>query len=314
MSKSEPVPFPYTSTTLLLPKLPTTEEILACPNVLWDRSTKVVAINDEIVIKFGCTTIWEGQALIYLERHVPNVSAPRLYAMYKEWNEEDKRDQVFLVMRRAPGVRLDDIWDSLTESEKDDIVSKLKRNFEIMREVQCLFGSEAGDFYGGLDGKGLPHSLFYCQKEGRGCLGPYYGEEAFVEGLVGNFRAYTERNGRPDYKVRYYEKYLARVLNGHRPRLTHRDVQRKNIIVNENPSRKNDQGEHSFDVVLVDWVNAGWVPEYRDFFCASSPLLFDYWEEDWCWRVQEFLQVWPAELEIMRMLYKDMGGGGVGGF
>ncbi|RDW90431.1 uncharacterized protein DSM5745_02206 [Aspergillus mulundensis] len=308
MSKWEPVSVPYKSDTLPLPPLPTTEEILNCPNVLWDRSSKVVAINDEIVVKFGGTKTWEGQALIYLERHVPEVSAPRLYAMYKEWDEEYHCDQVFMIMQRAPGVQLDTIWDSLTESEKDDIVSKLKQNFDIMREVQCPFSSEAGDFFGSLDGGAPPHYLFFSQKGDKILLGPYHGEEAFIKGLVDNFRAFTKRNRRPDYKVRYYEKYLAQVLKGHRPRLTHGDVQRKNIMVNEIPSRKNDKGERSFDVVLVDWVNSGWFPEYWDFFCASAPLIFEYWEEDWCWRVQEFLQVFPAELGIMRMLDKDLGG------
>lgn len=47
---------------------------------------------------------WEGQALVYLERYVPEVPAPRLYAMYYD------SKQVFLIMQRVPGVPLDSIW------------------------------------------------------------------------------------------------------------------------------------------------------------------------------------------------------------
>ena len=158
-----------------------------------------------------------------------------------------------------------------------------------------------------MDGGSLHHYLFYSQKGDRKHLGPFYGEAAFVAGLVGNFRALIERNDRPDFKVRFYETYLARVLQGHRPTLTHGDVQQKNIIVNESKTRRNVYGERLFDVVLVDWQNAGWYPDFWEFFCASSPFIFFYWEDDWCWRTQEFIQVWPAEMAIMRMIDKDLG-------
>ncbi|KAK2768205.1 hypothetical protein FQN54_000057 [Arachnomyces sp. PD_36] len=286
------------TTSLPLPSLPTTDEIRACSNVLWDRMSKVVAINDEVVVKFGAGVCdWEGQALIYLERYVPKVSAPRLYAMYRD------SDQLFLVMQRAPGVQLDSIWPTLTESEKDDIIAKLRQNFDIMRRAKCPWP----DFYGGLDGGGVHHYLFYSQAGDRKFLGPFSGEAAFVSGLVRNFRALTERNDRPDYKVRFYETYLHRVLQGHRPTLTHADVQQKNIVVAEDSGQRNKQGGRSFSVTIVDWAYAGWYPEFWEFFCASSPFIFMYWEEDWCWRAQDFLQVCPAELGIMRMIDKDLG-------
>ena len=128
----EPVSLPFKNSSLPLPALPT-KEIRTCSNTLWQCATsKVVAVSDEVVVKFGGSiNASEGQALIYLERHVPDASAPRLYAMYNDSNE------LFLVMQRAPGVRLDAIWSLLTESEKDDIVDKLRRTFDSMREAQC---------------------------------------------------------------------------------------------------------------------------------------------------------------------------------
>ena len=52
-----------------LPTLPTTDEIHACTNVLRETiASKIVALNDDIVVKYGgCIETWEGQALVYLE-------------------------------------------------------------------------------------------------------------------------------------------------------------------------------------------------------------------------------------------------------
>ncbi|KAI2895876.1 hypothetical protein CBS63078_8390 [Aspergillus niger] len=169
-----------------LPPLPTTDEIRACTNVLWETTaSKVVTINDNIVVKYGGgINTWEGQALIYLERHVPEVPAPRLYAMYYEGK------QLFLVMQRIPGVQLNTIWPSLTPSEKDGIIAKLQSIFDAMRKAECPWS----DFFGGLDGGGVHHYLFYSQHGDHKFLGHFTGEPAFVAGLVGNYRALVERN------------------------------------------------------------------------------------------------------------------------
>ncbi|KAJ5351668.1 hypothetical protein N7452_000642 [Penicillium brevicompactum] len=293
----EPVVVPFQNSQPL-PFLPTTSEIRACTNILWETiPSKIVAVNDDIVVKYGGSiNTWEGQALVYLERHVPEVPAPRLYAMYYD------SKQLFLIMQRVPGVQLNSIWPSLAHSEKDDIVDKLRLIFDVMRKTECPWP----DFFGGLDGGGVHHYLFYSQHGDEKFLGPFSGEPAFIAGLVGNYRASIERNNLPDYKARFYETHLASVLQGHRPTLTHGDVQQKNIMVVENTSRPNDQGGRSFDIVLVDWENSGWFPDFWEFFCASYPLHFQ-WDEDWSWRVQEFVQVWPAEMAIMQLIDKDLG-------
>ncbi|KAJ5256573.1 hypothetical protein N7478_012677 [Penicillium angulare] len=293
----EPVVVPFQNCQPL-PTLPTTDEIRACTNVLWEtQATKVVALDDNIVVKYGgCISTWEGQSLVYLERHVPGVPAPRLYAMYYD------SKQGFLIIKRVPGVQLNSIWPSLASSEKDDIIAKLQVISDAMRKAECPWP----DFFGGLDGGGVHHYIFYSQHGDMKFLKPFSGEPAFVAGLVGNHRALVERNNLPEYTTLFYEKYLACVLQGHRPTLTHGDLQQKNIMVVENTSHPNDQGGRLFDVVLVDWENSGWFPDFWEFFCASYPLTFQ-WDEDWSWRVQEFVQVWPAEIAIMQLIDKDLG-------
>ena len=70
-----------------------------------------------------------------------------------------------------------------------------------MRTAECPWP----DFFGGLDGGGVHHYLFYSQHGDRKFLGPFSGESAFVAGLVGNYRALVDRNNHPDYKARFYE-------------------------------------------------------------------------------------------------------------
>ncbi|GKZ64880.1 hypothetical protein AnigIFM50267_007034 [Aspergillus niger] len=140
----EPVALPFQSSRPFPTPLPTINEIRACTNVLWEaRGSKVVAVNDNIVVKYGVRVeIWEGQALIYLGQCVPEVPAPRLYAMHCE------SDEVFLVMQRIHGVPLNSLWSSLAPSEKDDIITKLQQVFDTMRKAECPWP----DFFGGLDG------------------------------------------------------------------------------------------------------------------------------------------------------------------
>ncbi|PGG96868.1 hypothetical protein AJ79_09430 [Helicocarpus griseus UAMH5409] len=294
----QPVALPFENCRLPpdLPPLPTPDEARACPNVLWDRRGKVVAVNDRIVVKFGkMVNPWEGQSLIYLEQHVPDIPAPRLYAMYYDSN------QFFLVMQRAPGVSLDKTWPSLTVSEKGDIIAKLQHVFSIMRQAKSPWPDT---FFGSLDGGPVHHYLFWSMTHGRH-MGPFHSEAAFVSAITTNYRLASDRKGWPRHKADYYEKYLPHILRGHRPTLTHGDVQQKNIVVV--PKGLNAQGSRSFDVVLVDWESASWCPGFWEIFCAVSTPLFAscVWEDDWCWQIHEFLEAYPAETSIMSLLNRD---------
>lgn len=291
----QPVTLPYRSENA--PLLPTANEIRRCRQVLGERSAvKIVAVSEQVVVKFGgALDVSEGQALIYLEQHVPDVPAPRLHAMYYDCM------QLFLVMERVPGVRLDTIWTSLTDIEKESITARLCRIFNSMKRAEC----PSPNFYGGLDGGSLRHYLFhkYASYEH---LGPFYSEADLIASLVGNFRLRVEYHDRPDYKARFYEKHLSSVLRNHRPTLTHGDVQRQNSMVAKIPSDMNETGEQSFQITLLDWKRAGWYPDYWELFCTSSLFDMVYWEEDWCWLVERFLQVHPAEVVMMMMFDKDM--------
>ena len=293
-----PVPLPYKTDNVTI-TLPTKEEIRAFSNVMYERHVaSVVAVKDQVVVKSGGSIKeWEGQALIYLEKYVPDVPAPRLYAMYYD------SEQLFLVMQRMPGERLDRLWPSLTDGEKTTVSEQLRRVFDCLRQAEC----PEPKFFGGLDGGAVHHYLFYSQKGDQEFLGPFRDEAAFVKGLTDNFRVLRERNGHPLFKVQFYERHLGQVLRGHRPVLTHGNLSKRNIVVAEKRSHSLNEGERSFDVALVDWEMAGWLPDYWEYFCASLSFNYLGWEDDWCWRTGQYLDVWLAEAAVMRMFDKDMG-------
>jgi hypothetical protein len=78
-------------------------------------------------------------------------------------------------------------------------------------------------------------------------------------------------------------------------------------MVEENTtSRRNNQGDlerRSFDVTLVHWENAGFLPEFWEYTEATNCFKFD-WTSDWAGRVHEFLQAWPTEMAMMHFILR----------
>lgn len=254
-------------------------------------------MNDKVVAKYGYDIIPpEGQALIYLERHVPEIPAPRLYAMYYD------SDELFVVMQRVPGIALDRFWPSLTDGEKNSIVVQLQHIFACLRQVAC----PKPHWFGGLDGGPIRHYLFYSQRGEEGHLGPYCSGPAFVKGLTDNLRALREANDHPVLNAQFYEENLPQALAGICPILTHGDVQRKNIMVHEK-GRDATKADRQFDITLIDWEMSGWLPEFWEYFSASTSFQYASWDDDWCLRVGHVMPVQLAETAVMRMFDKDWG-------
>ncbi|KAL2799240.1 hypothetical protein BJX66DRAFT_293413 [Aspergillus keveii] len=271
----DPVALPYMSESLRSSPLPTTEEIRACTNILFELWYKIVAINDQIVVKYyPCNRTYEGQVLLFLERHVPNIPVPRIYSMYRD----PETRETLLIMQRIPGESLETVWPSLTESEKDGIVGKLRETFENLHAVPC----SKPDYYGGLDAGYLRHEFFLHNEDpdGPSGLGPFYGEESFVAGMTDSYRARMTKNGQPTHKALFYETYLPRVIKGHRPTLTHCNLKKQHIMVVEKKEQRNEKGERSLDVVLLNWGFAGWYPEFFEFLSAAELFFLVAWEDD----------------------------------
>lgn len=292
-----PVSLPFQRPVENLPanlSIPTPDEIRNTTTIIKQRiGQTVVAVGRDILVKYGrSTSEREGQTLLYLETCLPKVPAPRLYSMY--YDAED----LFIVMELVPGAPLDILWQDITEDEKTALTAELRCIFEGMRLAVCPDPA----FFGSVDRGPVPDHLFYSMTGDKKITGPFDSEKAFNDALVLQYRTIRDMNGYTNFKTAFYERNIHQAMRGHKPTFTHCDAQRKNIVV-DLKGEKDQEKPRSFDVFLVDWEEAGWYPEYWEYFSAFIGLS---WNDDWGDRVEEFIPAWPAEAAWMRMVHQDL--------
>lgn len=290
-----PVRLPYFKPADRLPaKLPTASEIRASPAIIKQRTGQaVVAASPQVLVKYGRGTAQrEGQALLYLEDCIPSVPAPRLYAMF-----EDSKD-LFIIMERIPGTDLESVWDDLSEERKSVLMQDLRTTFTEMRKAVCPWPNH----FGAVDGGPVPDPLFYSATGDVKICGPFNNEESFNQGLALRHKTLMQSNGQPGFKSDFFRRHLREVLQRHKSTFTHSDVQRKNVVVVEQSQFTPDHIK-PFRIALVDWEDAGWYPEYWEYFSAFASFR---WDDDWCDRVEDFITACPAETSIMMMIYADL--------
>jgi len=276
--------------------LPTTSEILASNDIIkgieaW-ATRKVVGVGEHFIVKYSPSNDQiEGENLLFLERNNLRGFAPRLYAM---WKEAD--GTIFLVMERIRGDTLESLWPTLQESDKDRILAKTRA---ILIQIRA---TPHRGFFGSVNKSHMPHHLFYWPNYPAHISGPFTTEHALIQGLISKSRSNARDNGRHSYLADFFEEQLMRglVVDGRAPVFTHSDLQRKNILVEE---VKGAQDEKEFRVSLVDWESAGWYPVYWEYFAAFLSLK---WNDDWCSKVVEVVDAWPAEAAMMKMIHQDL--------
>ena len=225
----------------------------------------VVAATSDVVVRYGRSTKErEGQTLVYLEEYLPQVPAPRLYAMYYDSGD------LFILMERIHGIRLDLVWPDLSEKEKRLLTANLRTIFDDIRQATCPW-----PFYSGAaDGGPIPHHLFYSPDGNAIICGPFKSEKDFNSGLIAQYKSLKEMNNDMDFKGYFYTTHLGEVLRDHKSTLTHADVQRKNILLVD----RSQQGAgqlRTFAVAIVDWEDAGWYPSYWEYFAAFVGFRWD---------------------------------------
>lgn len=230
MEAGLPASIPFTRSSELGPaKLPTVTETRTSHAVISRRTGQtIVAATPEIVVKFGRSTkVREGQTLLFLEQCVPKLPAPRLYAMFYDTGD------LFILMECNPGLRLDQVWSTLSDEEKTILTAQLRIIFDDLRHLTCPWP----DYFGAVDGGPVPHPLFYFNIEGdNDVTGPFSHEQHSNSGLTTQYKRIVEMNLQQDFRGFFYANHLNKVLCGHKPTLSHSDVQRKNIIATETES------------------------------------------------------------------------------
>ncbi|KAF1842083.1 uncharacterized protein K460DRAFT_380032 [Cucurbitaria berberidis CBS 394.84] len=249
---------------------------------------RVVAVEPHFIVKYGRgVDEIEGQILLFLEHHLKDhPGIPKLYAMYRIAST----GHVCLIMQRMPGESLAQLWPTLEESEKSDICAKLKEVFTSIRQIP------APPLYGGVDNGRYHHYLFYSPDRDREICGPFDSEDQFNAALVKRLRFEWEHMKRHSFRADFYERNLGRTLAGHKPMFSHSDLQRKNVVVHRDTSQ-------GLRVSLVDWEEAGWFPDYWEYFTALQGVL---WDDDWSQRIEDILDPWISEAAVMIMVHKDL--------
>lgn len=97
-----------------------------------------------------------------------DIPVPQVYMV----REATKDEEGLLVTEYVEGEQLNQVWDDLTATERDDIVSTVADYILQLRRLRF-------PYIGALDGKGVPDPFFH-ERGSRAC----YSEEAFLEMLV----------------------------------------------------------------------------------------------------------------------------------
>ncbi|RDL38458.1 Uncharacterized protein BP5553_02798 [Venustampulla echinocandica] len=294
-----PLGIPYFRNPKELPApLPTTSEIPVSNDIIkgaeaW-ATRKFVSVGKHFIAKYSPSNDEiEGENLLFLERNNLLGFAPRLYAM---WRGVDR--SLFLLMERLPGKTLESLWPTLPNPDNDRILVQIR---DILRGIRSL---PHQGFFGAVNKSHIPHHLFYWPKYPAHVSGPFTTERTLVQGLISKSRLNAQDNKRYSYLADFFESQLMRdlVVDGRMPMFTQSDLQRKPIPVEEvevesAPDRK------QFHVSLVDWESAGWYPVYWEHFAAFFALK---WDDDWCCKVGDVIDGWPAETAMMEMIYQDL--------
>jgi hypothetical protein len=279
-----PVNLPYIANKIPT-RLPSDDEIFNSPEILQSGfRRRVVGIGEHFVVKHGPgTEEREGQTLLFLEQQYSSPSIPRLYAMYRRSN-----GHLCIIMQRMPGDTLEKLWPTLNETEKTDISNKTKAILDNIRQI-------SGHFYGSVDRGPIHHQLLWTAKGDSAISGPFTTEKELNVAFAKQLQGIYSINSKHCYKADFYMRRLDEGLRGHRPVLTHGDIQRKNIMV----LRVVDD----FNVSIVDWEFAGWYPSYWEYSAMFAAMP---WADDWPVFFEKILEPCVAEAAIIRMIYQEI--------
>lgn len=103
-----------------------------------------------------------------------NVCVPRVFALYSD----TKTGKSFIVMERIIGQTLLAAWPQLTESEKHDILSDLRIQFDELRQLA------SPNYFGSFGKRNLLDGIFWTEEPDPSVNGPFDSEETLNEAMM----------------------------------------------------------------------------------------------------------------------------------
>lgn len=216
--------------------------------------------DDSTVIKKGTRVIMDEEPALRLAKE-HGLPVPRVHEAQQSAGRE-----VSLRMDYVPGKRLDSVWPTMTDEEKDSICQQLRQILTTMRSIVPPEKAHIGSCSGGIARDCRSYSVY----EG----GPFPDETSFnsfildlVATVPGPIRTALRQQ----------------LGSNHRIVFSHGDIAQHNILVQDNQITG-----------LLDWEYAGWYPEYWDYVkFFERPCKHRDWKDR---ADQIFPQAYPSEL------------------
>lgn len=253
-------------------ELPTLNEIKHKFSGLEMHDVKAVQWSEKYMIKQKISLVMEGWTMLYL-REMTSIPIPTVYAILT--NKTANRD--IIIMEYIPNESLQVTWPTLKIEEKEDVANQLTGYFAELRTLPApgFFGRSLPPQFGGLATQ--PLSDILLQNFG----GPFDTIEQFRNALG---TAIENNSTIEPERQKLYNRIIPRVLGESPPVFTHGDIQARNLI-----RKKNGQ------VVVIDWENSGWFPEWWE-SCNATWAAVTMMDTDWPAYIPKFLSEFPHEI------------------
>jgi serine/threonine protein kinase len=189
------------------------------------------------------------------------------------------KDRAFILMERIRGDALPKAWGSLPESARQMIYSQLKGMIQELRALKPPPGTGVESCLGG---ELLDSRISRCPT-----FGPFKTVQDFHFWLRDGLTLSGAKHNVEDGEWQDIKKMVAmQDAPSPPPVFTHGDLNPANIII---------RGDNV--VGVIDWEFAGWYPDYWEY---TSAYYGNVTRTDWQDAIDQFLEPFPAELEMER--------------
>jgi aminoglycoside phosphotransferase len=252
-----------------------TRHLIACVRGSLSRSRVVFRVNEDLVVKKTPLDLWHLEEAANIQ-HIAKwtkIPVPEIVRVHASDHT------LYIFMSFVRGTELQDLWPTMTTTEKNNIATQLKIYMTELRAVKppspCFFGSPESRIC--IDSRVTSRLNVEQQRL-------IASEEEFNEFLMKDLKPYNSDD--------YYNMLLSMARVDHKVVLTHGDFHPRNIIVKD-----------MVVTAIIDWEFAGWYPEHWEFIKALTAVgpVHDWWKY-----LSDIVGSYTTEWLLDRQMERDM--------